>query len=245
MTNNFIDIGVGEMGDNTYVFQIPKSSGYNNNDIIQITSYGSISSSPGSSGEDFRNTFALNTNYYIINYVDGHALDSNDIFNLSLTQGGSAITSATLTGASGGFVDSNETTVEYKFVDNTCFLGNTPIDTDQGKIQIKNITTKNTINGYKVQKVINVISRNNKMILIKKGVLDNNVPNNDTYISHEHCILINGLMIEAKHLVNNKTIRIVKMNRQKNLYNILLDHHGKMKVNNMIVETLDPNSKFA
>ena len=245
MTHNFIDIGVGEIGDNTYVFQIPKGSGYNNNDIIQIVSYGSISSNPGSSGEDFRNTFTLNTNYYIINYVDGHALDSNDIFNLSLTEGGSPIISATLTGSGGGFVDSNETTVLYKFVDNTCFLGNTPVDTDQGRIQISKITTDNTINGHRVKKIINVISRNNKMILIKKGALDNNVPNNDTYITHEHSILVNGLMTEAKHLVNNKTIRIVKMNRQKDIYNILLDHHGKMKVNNMIVETLDPTSKFA
>ena len=33
--------------------------------------------------------------------------------------------------------------------------------------------------------------------------------------------------------------------RSPRIYNVLLGHHGKMVVNNMLAETLDPENKFA
>lgn len=124
-----------------------------------------------------------------------------------------------------------------------CFLGNTLVLTDQGKIPIKRITTDNTIDGYQVIKITKYKNMDNYMILIKKDSLGINIPSNDTYITREHGIYINNKLVRAKKLINKKTI--IKEKRGHDLiYNILLKKHHKMNVNNMIVETLDPNHEL-
>ena len=54
-----------------------------------------------------------------------------------------------------------------------CFLGHVLVETDQGKIQIKNITSKNTIYGNKVVGVVKVKNKDNYMILFKKEFIGN------------------------------------------------------------------------
>jgi hypothetical protein len=52
-------------------------------------------------------------------------------------------------------------------------------------------------------------------------------------------------MIKAKHLVELvENVSLVPYNGQP-LYNILLEEHEKMQVNNLIVETLHPEHKVA
>ncbi len=53
-------------------------------------------------------------------------------------------------------------------------------------------------------------------------------------------------MLKAKELLklNNENIYKVKYNGEL-LYNVLLDKHDKMIVNNLICETLDPNNGIA
>ena len=121
---------------------------------------------------------------------------------------------------------------------------NTLVNTDQGKVKFNELTTKNTINKHKIKKVVSVMNKDNTMVLIKKDSLGDSVPNKDTYISNNHKILIDGNYFEAKNIINNINIHKKYMPR-KRLYNVLLDHHGKMIVNNMVVETLDPKNKFA
>ena len=54
-------------------------------------------------------------------------------------------------------------------------------------------------------------------------------------------IYINGKLVRAKNLVNNKNV-LKKITRRVPIYNVLLNEHHKMTVNNMTVETLHPDS---
>ncbi len=82
------------------------------------------------------------------------------------------------------------------------------------------------------------------MILFKKDSLSKNVPSRDTYVSKGHGIYINGKLVRAWKLINKKTI-VRKVRGHEIIYNVLLKEHSKMRVNNMTVETLDPNHKIA
>lgn len=127
-----------------------------------------------------------------------------------------------------------------------CLLGNTPILTDQGIININRITTNNTINGKKILKITKNRNSDNFMVLVKKNSIGLNIPSKDVYMSKNHCIFINNKLIRCFDMVNNKNIIIV--NRKNDIiYNILLDgkEQGYMKVNNMVVETLHYNNPFA
>lgn len=127
---------------------------------------------------------------------------------------------------------------------NICFLGDALVQTDQGKIPIKNITCNNTIFGLKVHSLVKVKNIYNYMILFKKNSLGPNIPSIDTFVSKNHLIFVNNTFIKAISLVNGKNI-IKKIRGQDIMYNLLFNKYYAMIVNNMIVETLDPKNKLA
>ena len=121
-----------------------------------------------------------------------------------------------------------------------CFPDNTPIKTDQGIMNILDIGLQNTINNYKVLKIIRMINKDKKLILFKKGCISKkkNRPNNDTWTSLKHGIIMSGKKFQARQLVNNKDILIVDTNK-KYVYNILLEKYTYFLVNNMLVESVN------
>ena len=81
-----------------------------------------------------------------------------------------------------------------------------------------------------------------------EGCIFNKMPNKETFISQEHKVLHKGKMIEAKELLNLNVENVEKHKYNgETLYNILLegDDEGKMVVNGMIVETLNPKNNIA
>ena len=84
------------------------------------------------------------------------------------------------------------------------------------------------------------------MIVIKKNCLGINIPNEDTYIGKNHGIYINDELIYAKELLllKNPSIEKIRLGHTY-IYNVVLETHSKMTVNNMIVETLDPSNAVA
>ena len=52
-------------------------------------------------------------------------------------------------------------------------------------------------------------------------------------------------MFTAGQLVNGNTIKYIHTEEKHHVYNILLTSIGKMVVNNMLVETLDPSNPIA
>ena len=82
-------------------------------------------------------------------------------------------------------------------------------------------------------------------MLIKKDALSKNVPNEDTCLTGEHCVLYNRKMVKSKNLINGSSVQKLNMERQE-VYNLLLEGEtsGDMIANNLIAETLDPKSIF-
>lgn len=127
-----------------------------------------------------------------------------------------------------------------------CFLKGTPILTNQGLIKIENIDTKlHTINNKNIVAITKSIPFEKYIICIEKHSLEYNVPCRDTYISMNHQILYNDKMIEAKQLIGViEGVYKVPYNKEI-LYNILLEKHDIIDVNNMKVETLHPENIIA
>lgn len=125
----------------------------------------------------------------------------------------------------------------------SCFLENTLVNTDQGRIQISKINPAiHSIRNMEIKSVIKSTLMDNDMIFIEKDALYKNVPCENTYITQYHKLYYNKQFIKAYELVAMKKATFKNMSHHKNVYNILLEDHNKMIINNLIVETQDPNS---
>ena len=82
------------------------------------------------------------------------------------------------------------------------------------------------------------------MVCFEKDSIKTDVPSEKTMISKDHLILNKGKMVEAKELINNKQIYKVKYNGEI-LYNVLMEKHERMSINNIICETLNPENMVA
>ena len=141
--------------------------------------------------------------------------------------------------------------------DASCFPGNTPVQTDQGIVNICDLCPdKHTIRGNKIETVTQNTGIEDFLILIKKDTLYPNVPSQDTYTTFDHNIFVNKQNVRAGVLEMNAQDSGIPdlMNRVcqvpyngEVLYNVLLkdNKHDYMCVNNLIVETMNPKNIFA
>ena len=123
-------------------------------------------------------------------------------------------------------------------ISNICFLAGTSVMTDQGVIEIQNITNENTINNIRVKYITETVGNSDYLICIEKDAIFENIPNQNTIITRNHKLLYNGNLVEAETIPNTK---IMKYNGEI-LYNVLLEENSFMNVNNLICETLDVNN---
>jgi hypothetical protein len=128
----------------------------------------------------------------------------------------------------------------------TCFPGDTPILTDQGIIAISKINPDiHTIRSNPIISVTKTVSKEKYLICFGKDALYKNIPSQDTIMSQNHRIFYKGQMIKANDfLYKFENVKRVKYNGEF-LYNILLEIHDKMEVNNLICETLKPTCDIA
>jgi len=128
----------------------------------------------------------------------------------------------------------------------TCFPANTPVKTDQGIVAISKVDpTIHTIRNKKINFVTETIFDKPFLVEFKANSLAKNIPSEDTVMTPTHKVFYKGHMIKAEKFVDKiKGVTFVNYNGCK-LYNILLDEHEKMIVNNMIVETLHPENRIA
>jgi surface protein len=127
-----------------------------------------------------------------------------------------------------------------------CFLGHTPIQTDQGIFPINQINPNyHTIDNKQIMHVTKTKTSDKQLVCFHKNSLGDNYPTRITTISRLHKIMYNGKMIEAHRFVDKfKNVVNVKYNDEY-LYNILMKEHSVMNINNMICETLHPNNIVA
>ena len=104
---------------------------------------------------------------------------------------------------------------------------------------------KNTIDNIKiigVTKAINTII--NHIIEIDRGAIRPNIPSKKIRVSRSHMFNINGKHKQAHQLLSNQKVNKIPYNGDV-LYNILLEKHHYIKVENMLAETLHPNNPIA
>ena len=128
---------------------------------------------------------------------------------------------------------------------NICFVAETPIETDQGKELIsKLIPGFHTINGKQIKAITETVTKDKFIYRIKKNAFKKNVPSRDTIITGNHLIEFDYVFLPVKKLIEHPKVEEVKYNGER-LYNILMDKHEIIRVNNMNVETLHPNNLIA
>ena len=190
--------------------------------------------------------------YQIGDDIDGEAAQDQSGWSVSLSEDGGKVAIGAIynDGNNGSSSHSGHVRVyqlEEQIIEHPiCFPAGTPVLTDQGIVPIEKICPDiHTIYKKKIIAVTQTITNENSLVCIEKNALQKRVPNKKTIISRCHSIFYNGKMVQARELVKKvENVRIVKYNNEL-LYNILMEKHEKMIVNNMMVETLDPENIIA
>jgi len=127
-----------------------------------------------------------------------------------------------------------------------CFPAGTPVKTDQGTIAIEKIDpVVNTIHNKPIVAITQSYMDEDTIVCIEKHALGINIPNKKTYISNYHGIVYNNKLIPAKQFVGRLNgVHNVNYDKQV-LYNVLMEKHYIINVNNMKVETLNPKNIVA
>jgi len=167
----------------------------------------------------------------------GIALDPNDTYLYAVNSGNNTITQYVVTPIP------IPTPVPIADI---CFPSKTPIVLDQGIIPIENINSNiHTINNKKIVAITQTITQDSYLVCFEKYSLGINYPNLRTIMSKNHKIYYKGKMIEAYKFVGKfKDVKKVKYNGEI-LYNVLMEEHEKILVNNLLCETLHPENIIA
>lgn len=133
-----------------------------------------------------------------------------------------------------------------EFINNNneiCFHEDTLINTDQGKVKIKDLKSSNTIQNSKIVYLIKSENRPTHMVFIEKNALGINLPSDNIIITKSHLIFINNKLIPISELVNNKTIRIIE-NENVDVYNMILVDKNLINVNNLYLNVFGISNKY-
>ena len=76
-----------------------------------------------------------------------------------------------------------------------------------------------------------------KFICLQKDALGENQPNQDTYLTAEHPILLENKEVMAQELVNGETIVETTLNMSEVVYSLCLDSRQAIMSNNLPVMT--------
>jgi len=117
------------------------------------------------------------------------------------------------------------------------------IITDQGVVIIKNINPLyHTIDNKRIVALISNVVKDKFLVHFSKHSLSRNYPNGSVVTSCRHKIMFRGMYIESCKFVGLfPKVTYVTYNGET-LYNILMDNHSKIYVNNIECETLNPTT---
>lgn len=135
-----------------------------------------------------------------------------------------------------------------------CYLGDTIVHTDQGLVKAEDLyrTFKKkqyTISQQPVQRVTRTRNEDTEMVLIQKNCFGKNIPNQDTIFTKQHKIMVptSQTLVKCKHIARNPKYAkasIVNRKRKDIVYNILVNKHSIVRLNNLVSETLNPGDSF-
>ena len=181
-------------------------------------------------------------NGYWCNYMNYDT--TNGLYFYSQEQSG---TPATSTSSELTSADLELLTLYYPVpISNICFPAGTPITTNQGNIFIDNlIPSFHTISDKKIVGISKTITEDKYLVCFEKDALGKNIPSKKTIMSKLHCVFYQGKMIQSYNFIGVfKNVYKVKYSSEI-LYNVLMEEHDIMSVNNLICETLHPENEIA
>jgi surface protein len=129
---------------------------------------------------------------------------------------------------------------------NICFPAGTPIQTDQGIVNIEKLNKlKHTIHGQIILHITKTVTLDPYLICFNKHSICRNSPMKTTVMTKDHKLMFEGKMVPAYRLLDySSEIKKVKYSGEV-LYNVLLHTHGLINVNGLLCETLDPENIIA
>jgi hypothetical protein len=127
-----------------------------------------------------------------------------------------------------------------------CFPKGTPVVTNQGNVAIEKLNPDiHTIRNKRIVAITQTRPLFTHIVSIEKDALGKNVPSATTQISNEHKVYYKGKMMKAVELVRLcKGVTLIPYNGET-LYNVLMEKHDNMMINNLICETLHPENIMA
>ena len=127
-----------------------------------------------------------------------------------------------------------------------CFLAGTIVKTDQGNIPIEDINPDvHTICSKIIVALTKSYTPEDTIVCIERHSLGPDIPDKVTYSSNNHLIMYKNKLIPAKMFVGRTPHITFKRYTGELMYNILMEKHHVITVNNMKVETLNPNHIMA
>ncbi len=228
---------------------------FNHKRIVNTTFYGNgdmQNAQPGPGYWITNNAFALSIGWAWVNgwwvaYFNGNGTYQYAEFQKStiptLQDILNAVNGGTIYNWYGNLQNSSITISPPNPYSNTCFPAGTPVNTNQGIIPIELLDPNvHTIRNKKIIGISKTISLDKFLVCFEKDSLSSNVPSQKTIISNNHGIYYEGEMIRAHKFIDKfKNVNKIRYTGEV-LYNVLMEKHDKMVINNLICETLDPES---
>jgi len=127
-----------------------------------------------------------------------------------------------------------------------CFPAGTPVMTNKGEVAIEKLNPDvHKIRGKRIVAITETSPTFKYIIRIEKDALGPNIPSRRTEISRDHEVFYKGKMMRSEELVD-KCEGVYRINYHgETLYNVLMEKHDNMMINNLICETLHPNNIMA
>jgi hypothetical protein len=138
----------------------------------------------------------------------------------------------------------DETTPLTSVVSNICFPAGTPVTTDQGTFPIEVlIPMEHTLFGRPIQSITKTYSSDKELVVFEPDSLSSGAPTHRTVMTLDHRIFYNYKLVEAFQFLTRQLsgVYLIPYNGEP-VYNVFLDEHICMKVNGLMVETLDPSN---
>jgi len=137
-------------------------------------------------------------------------------------------------------------TFSYVTVESSiCFPAHTLVYSDQGAVEIqKLIPGKHTIYGKDIVAITSTQYIEDTMVSFEPGSMGVHLPEKVTVMTNKHKVFVHGKMVEARRLLGRPGISSIPYEGYR-VYNVLLTTEGRMNVQGLLCETLDPANPMA
>ncbi|MDR3532868.1 MAG: DUF4347 domain-containing protein, partial [Rhodopila sp.] len=143
----------------------------------------------------------------------------------------------------------NASNSAYSFTVIVCFCAGTLIGTPAGEVQVEKLQAGDMVltahNGPRKVKWIGtgkvLATRGRRTaatpVIVRKGALADNVPNQDLRVTKAHGLYLDGVLIPVEFLVNHKTILWDDRAQEVEIYHVELDSHDLLLANGAPAES--------